>query len=261
MKRLTVTIKVFAAFFMTLIFAACTNNNSNLATKSDIDSLRKQIDHLSSGSSASELIKVGKTENPHLDPLTPQNSILILIDYQPNMIDGVGSGDRTLIINSAVASAKTAQILGIPVVYTSISPKVDGEFIKQLTDIFPKLEVIARSVPTIDALEDPGVMNAIKSSGRKKVIVSGLWTSMCFAFSAIHAKREGFDVYGIMDATGDATVAAHEHGVERMIQAGVVPITWMSLTFEWMHDWANPKSKELKTEVLNKYDVVFTVLP
>lgn len=195
-------------------------------------------------------------ESFKLEFITAKNSVLLLVDYQPNMFRGVQSGDRTAIKNAAIASAKAAQILDVPVVYTSIYPEGNGEFIKELTGLFPKQEVISRSIPSFDAFEDEKVLNAVKSSGRKKIIVSGLWTSMCFAYTAMHGIREGFDVYGLIDAGGDASIDAHKYGVQRMLQAGVVPITWMPLVSEWMHDWANPKAAELTKEVYGKFDAM-----
>jgi nicotinamidase-related amidase len=194
--------------------------------------------------------------NSKLDLLTPENSILLLVDYQSAMFNGVGSGDRTVIKNSAVAVAKAASILGVPTVLTSIYPKGNGEFIKEISDLFPKFKVIARKMPSFDALEEEAVLSAVKTTGRKKLVLSGLWTSMCFAFTALHALREGMDVYGLMDAAGDATKDAHKYGIKRMLQAGVIPITWETITSEWMHDWNNPKVPELKKEVYGKYDVM-----
>lgn len=197
--------------------------------------------------------------NSKLDLLTPSNSVLLLVDYQPSMFKGVGSGDRTLIKNSAVATAKAAKILDIPVVLTSIYPEGNGEFIKEITDLFPKLEVIARKMPSFDAFDEEKVLSAVKNTGHKKLVVSGLWTSMCFAFTALHGLREGMDVYGLMDAAGDATLDAHKYGIKRMLQAGVIPITWETITSEWMHDWGNPKVPELKKEVYDKYDVMLGI--
>lgn len=191
-----------------------------------------------------------------LDLLTPKNSVLLLVDYQSAMFNGVGSGDRTIIKNSAVAVARAASILDVPVVLTSIYPEGNGEFIKEITDIFPKLKVIARKMPSFDALEEEAVLAAVKATGHKKLVLSGLWTSMCFAFTALHGLREGMDVYGLMDAAGDATRDAHKYGIKRMLQAGIVPITWETITSEWMHDWGNPKVAELKKEVYGKYDVM-----
>jgi len=194
-------------------------------------------------------------DNSKLDLLTPANSALLLVDYQPAMFRGVGSGNRTLIRNSAVAVAKTANILEVPVVFTTIYPEGNGDLIKEIADLFPDVKAIARKVPGFDALEDELVMSALKATGRKKIIVSGLWTSMCFAFTALHGVREGLDVYGLMDAAGDSTRDAHEYGIKRMLQAGVTPITWETLVSEWMHDWANPKVAEIK-KVYSQYDAI-----
>lgn len=191
-----------------------------------------------------------------LNLLTPANSALLLVDYQPAMFKGVGSGNRTLIMASAVAVAKAASILKVPVVLTSIYPEGNGDFIKEIVDLFPKQKVIARKLPSFDAFEEKAVLSAVKATGRKKLVVSGLWTSMCFAFTALHGLREGMDVYGLMDAAGDSTPAAHQYGIERMLQAGVIPITWETITSEWMHDWANPKAGQLRKEVYSKYDSI-----
>lgn len=175
------------------------------------------------------------------------------------MFKGVGSGDRNGIANSAIAAAKAAKILNVPTVLTSIWPGGNGEFIKDITDLFPGQEVITRKVPGFDAFEDDRVLQAVKKTGRKKLVVSGLWTSMCFAYTALHGLLEGFDVYGLIDAGGDASPEAHNYAIQRMLQAGVVPLTWMPLVSEWMHDWANPKADELKKEVYGRYDVVLGI--
>jgi nicotinamidase-related amidase len=197
--------------------------------------------------------------NSKLDLLTPENSVLLLVDYQSAMFNGVGSGDRTTIKNSAVATAKAASILGVPTILTSIYPEGNGEFIKEIINLFPKVKVIARKLPSFDALEEEAVLAAVKATGHKKLVLSGLWTSMCFAFTALHGLREGMDVYGLMDAAGDATHDAHKYGIKRMLQAGVIPITWETITSEWMHDWGNPKVAELKKEVYGKYDVMLGI--
>lgn len=188
--------------------------------------------------------------------LTVDNSVLVLVDYQPGMFKGIDSGNRTTMKNAAVSAAKAASILKVPVVLTSIYPKGNGEFISEITDLFPNQEVFARKVPGFDAFEDERVLEAVKKTGRKKIVISGLWTSMCFAYTAIHALREGYDVYGLIDAAGDASLDAHNYGVQRMEQAGVVPITVLSLTSEWMHDWGNPKAGELKKEVYSKFNAM-----
>ncbi len=188
-----------------------------------------------------------------LELLTDKNSVLALVDYQAAMFKGVASGDKTIIKNAAIGAAKAASILEIPVVLSSINPKFNGEFIPEITSLFPGQEVFARKIPSFDAFEDERNWNAVKKTGRKKLVISGLWTSMCFAYSALHGLKEGLEVYGLIDAAGDSTPDAHKYGVQRMLQAGVVPITLESLVSEWMHDWGNSKAGELVKEVYSKY--------
>ncbi|MGA3111962.1 MAG: isochorismatase family protein [Candidatus Bathyarchaeia archaeon] len=187
-----------------------------------------------------------------LEFLSDKNSALVLVDYQPSMIRSVSSGDKAVIKQAAVGAAKAAKILGVPVVLSTINPKQNGDFLKEVTELFPNQPVYARKISSFDAFEDESTWNAFKRTGRKKMVVSGLWTSMCMAYTAIHAIREGYEVYGLIDAAGDSTAEAHEYGVERMMQVGVVPITLECLVSEWMHDWGNPKAGELVAEIYSK---------
>ncbi len=188
-----------------------------------------------------------------LELLNDTNSVLVLVDYQSAMFKGVSSGDKLQIKTAAICAAKAASILDIPVVLSSINPGSNGAFISEITGIFPSQEVFARIIPSFDAFEDEATYNAVRMTGRRKIVVSGLWTSMCFTYTALHALRDGFDVVGLMDAAGDSTPAAHRYGIERMLQVGVVPITVESLVSEWMHAWTNPKASELVSEVYSKY--------
>lgn len=189
-----------------------------------------------------------------LELLTPKNSALLLVDYQPAMFKGIGSGNRTLIRNAAIAAAKAASILEIPVVLSSIDPELNGDVISDIASLFPNQKIFSRKLPSFDAFEDDNTWQAVKKTKASKLVVAGLWTSMCFAFTALHALRENMDVYGLMDAAGDATPDAHTYGVKRMTQAGVAPITWITLVSEWMHDWQNPKAGKLMEEVYSKYE-------
>jgi len=127
-----------------------------------------------------------------LELLSATNSALLLIDYQPSMIRGVGSGDKTLIRQAARGAARAAGILGIPVVLSTINPPQNGDFFPEITSLFPKQKPHTRKVPSFDALEDEPTRTALKNTGKKKVVISGLWTSMCFAYSAIHAIKDGY---------------------------------------------------------------------
>ena len=138
-------------------------------------------------------------KNGQLELLTDKNSVLALVDYQPSMFK-VQLQEIRQIKNAAICAAKAASISGVPVVLSSINPKFNGEFITEITSLFPGQEVFARKVPSFDAFEDDRNWNAVKKTGRKKLVISGLWTSMYFAYSALHALKEGLDVYGLMDA-------------------------------------------------------------
>jgi nicotinamidase-related amidase len=188
-----------------------------------------------------------------LELLSDKNSVLVLVDYQSTMFKGVASGDKTIIRNAAYCASKAASILTIPVVLSAINPKNNGPFMEEVTRLFPGQEVFARTVLSFDAFEDEKTRNAVTAAGRRKVVISGLWTSMCFAYTALHALKEGYEVYGLMDAAGDSTHDAHKYGVKRMVQAGVIPITVESLVSEWMHDWTNPKAGELVRDVYSRY--------
>jgi len=192
-------------------------------------------------------------KNGKLDLLTDRNSVLVLVDYQPTMIKSIASGDKTRIKYAAIGAAKAASILNVPVVLSAINPTNNGNVFPEITSIFPNQKVFDRKIKSFDAFEDENTWNAFKETNKSKVVVSGLWTSMCFTYTALHAIKEGYDVYGLIDAAGDSTNDAHKYGVERMLQAGVIPITLESLVSEWMHDWDNPKSGELVSEVYSKY--------
>ncbi len=200
-----------------------------------------------------------ETRNGKLDFLTPYNSVLALIDFQPSMLKSIGSSNKTVIKTAAVCAAKAAKILNVPVVLSSINPDYNGEFIKDITRLFPNQQVFARKVPSFDAFEDESTWNAVKQTQRKKIVLAGLWTSMCFTYTAIHAVMAGFDVYGLMDAAGDSSPESHKFGIKRMLQVGVVPLTLEGLVSEWMHDWDNPKAGDLIKEVYSQYGAMIGV--
>jgi len=200
-----------------------------------------------------------ESNGSELDLLTDKNSVLVLVDYQPTMIKSIASGDKTIIKKAAVLAAKAASILDVPVVLSSINPKSNGDVFPEIRELFPEQEIFARKVPSFDAFEDQGTYDAVKKTNKNKLVISGLWTSMCFTYTALHAVKDEYDVYGLMDAAGDSTIDAHNYGVKRMLQAGVIPITLESLVSEWMHDWDNPKSGKLLEEVYSKYGAMIGI--
>jgi nicotinamidase-related amidase len=191
------------------------------------------------------------------ESLEAKSSVLLLVDYQARMFWGAISNDPTYVKNNVMALAKGAQILGVPTVLTTIGAKNNGPFLPEIVEMFPDSPVIDRKIPSFDALEDKPVFDAVKKSGRKQLVISGLWTSMCMAITALRGLREGFNVFGVMDAASSESVYAHNMAVQRMIQAGVVPCTWMQVISEWMHSWQNPKSGDLYAKVYSAYNGFF----
>ena len=181
--------------------------------------------------------------------LSAIDSVLLLVDYQARMVYGTESHDRTYLKNNVIALARGAEILHIPAVLTTHNAANNGPFLHEIADMFPKVPLIDRKIPGFDALNDRDVLDLVKKTGRKQLVVSGLWTSMAMTHTTLHALREGFDVFGVMDAAGSESLYAHDMAVFRMIQAGVVPCTWMQTVSEWMDTWHNPKAAELFTRV------------
>lgn len=191
------------------------------------------------------------------ESLETDSSVLLLVDYQARMFWGARAKDPTYVKNNVVALARGAQILDVPTVLTTINAKYNGDFLPEIVEMFPGISVIDRKVRSFDAFEDNDVFDAVKKTGRKQLVLSGLWTSMCMAFTALRGLREGLNPFGVMDAASSESEDAHNMAIERMIQAGVVPCTWMQVISEWMHSWQNPKSGELITKVYRPYNGYF----
>lgn len=174
---------------------------------------------------------------PSSDLLTPDNSMMLFVDHQPQMFFGAASGDRTAIINATVGLAKAGRVFGMPVVLSTVAAEsFSGPILPQLKAVFPEQEVIDRT--TMNAWEDPALVAAVKATGRGKIILSGLWTEVCLVLPALSALGQGYEVYVVADASGGVTPAAHEHAVQRMTAAGAVPVTWIQVLLELQRDWA-----------------------
>jgi nicotinamidase-related amidase len=178
-----------------------------------------------------------KNQKSGLDALlTPQNCVLILIDHQPFQFAALRSHDSQTIVNNVVGLAKTAKVFGVPTLLTTVVEERGGYLLKQLQDVFPDQQPINRTF--INSWEDKRVVDWVKASGRKKVVIAALWSEICLAFPAIQAAGEGYDVYAVTDASGGTSIEAHEVSIQRMVQAGVTPITWMVFGAELQRDWA-----------------------
>lgn len=196
-------------------------------------------------------------ESAQTDFISVLNSMLLLVDYHPVMLTQVTSGDRRTIKDAAVASAKAASILNVPVVMTA--SEKNGDYIKEIRELFPKQEIIVRKSLASNALTDETLRIKLRKLGRVKLVIAGLWTSESFAETAIGAIKEGYDAFGLIDACGDTTIERHNYGVHRMLKAGLNPITWMSLASEWMNGWADPMENDFDDNI-GKYNVMLTHL-
>jgi len=170
--------------------------------------------------------------------LTPQNAALIVIDYQPSQFAAVRSMDADLLLDNIVSTVKTAQAFGIPIVHSTVNVASGNQ-----QPTVPELAALLEGDPPIDrttlnSWEDADFLAAVRSTGRRKLILCALWTEICMAFPAIDALRDGYEVYPVVDAIGGTSEEAHRAGLERVVQAGGRPISWVALACELQSDWA-----------------------
>lgn len=180
--------------------------------------------------------------------LTPDNCVVLLIDHQPFQFAGLRSHDSQTVINNVVGLAKTAKIFGVPTLLTTVLEERGGLILKQLQDEFPDQKPINRTY--INTWQDQRVVDWVKATGRRKIVIAALWTEICLAMPAIQAVGEGYEVYAVTDASGGVSLEAHEMAVHRMIQAGVVPITWSLFSAELQRDWARIETIPALAEML-----------
>ena len=173
-----------------------------------------------------------------LEVLTPKNSQLIFIDHQPQMAFGVQSIDRQVLKNNTVGLAKAAKAFNIPTTITTVeSQSFSGYTYPELLDVFPGQAVLERT--SMNSWDDQKVRDALAANQRKKIVVAGLWTEVCNTTFALSAMLEGdYEIYMVADASGGTSKEAHDMAMQRMVQAGVVPVTWQQVLLEWQRDWA-----------------------
>jgi nicotinamidase-related amidase len=188
------------------------------------------------------------------DLLTPRESVVALVDYQPKMLLRVGSHERYTVVDNAITLAKAAQLFEVPVVLTTLSVKpFSGGLLPEIQAIFPDQPAIERT--TMNCWEDAKFRAAATAFGRKKIIIAGVWTEICVCFAAVDAIAEGYDVHVPTDACGDITPEAHERAVQRAIQAGAIPMTALQVMFEWQRDWARPETYEGCMAILEEHSL------
>ena len=182
--------------------------------------------------------------------LTPKNSALIVIDYQPSQLAAVRSMDRDLLLKNIVSTAKVARAFDLPIVHSTVNVKTG----RGQPTLSPLAEVLAGNPPidrtTTNAWEDVDFLKAVRATGRRKLILCALWTEICMAFPALDAMREGYDVYPVVDAIGGTSVEAHRAGLERVFQAGATPTSWVALAVELQRDWARTETVDQIAEIV-----------
>jgi nicotinamidase-related amidase len=187
-----------------------------------------------------------------VEMLTPENSAIALIDYQPAMYQGVQSHDRLVPFNNIQVLAKAAKLFKIPTVISTIAAdSFSGPFMPEVIELFPNHKVIDRT--SMNAWLDPAFRKAAAATGRKKFVIAGLWTEACVMFGTLDMLKEGYEIYISADACGDLSVEAHNRAMDRSVQAGAIPITSFQYVFELQQDWARTETYEGVMNILREH--------
>ena len=183
--------------------------------------------------------------------LTPQNAVIALIDYQPEQYAGVGSVGHDELLAHVTMLGRVAMAFALPVVLSTVyvSHGMSGTN-AELREALPGVPEIDRT--TMNSWEDPEFRAAVERSGRKKLVIAGLWTEVCVAFPTLDALRDGYEVYFVVDAIGGVSRVAHDSAVQRMIQAGATPISVLGLACELQRDWGRPEANRLRA-IMREY--------
>lgn len=194
----------------------------------------------------------GRNKRSEKGLLTPDNCVVTIIDLQPQMLFGVANFDRQMIINNNVALAKAARVFDVPVVLSTVETKsFSGNMWPQIHAMFPTQVPIERT--SMNSWDDKKFVAAIEKSGRKKIVMSGLWTETCVALPTIQAIHDGYEVYVVEDCCGDVSQLSHDNAMKRVIQAGAKPVTALSVMLEWQRDWAERDSYDAVMDIVKTH--------
>ena len=194
------------------------------------------------------------TSAPIRDPLadhllTPENAAFLFIDYQPSQLAAVRSMDHELLLKNGVSTVRTIKTFGVPVVHSTVNvASGQGPTLPELAGLLTEDKPLDRT--TVNSWEDIEFVQAVHATGRRKLILCALWTEICMAFTALDALREGYEVYPVVDAIGGTSPEAHRAGLERVMQAGGQPISWVSLACELQRDWARQDTVAAIVEIV-----------
>ncbi len=188
------------------------------------------------------MTKMTTTPAPSL--LTPENHTLVMIDHQPQMAFATRSIDISLLRTNSALVAESGAGFNVPTILTTVAEKTfSGPIFEEISRAYPGVTAIDRS--TMNAFEDQAVVDAVNAIGRNRLVLAGLWTSVCIVGPALTALAQGFDVHVLADACGDVTDEAHDRAMDRMVQAGAVPMTSLQYLLELQRDWARGETYEL----------------
>jgi nicotinamidase-related amidase len=194
----------------------------------------------------------GRAKRSEKGLLTPDNCVVALIDHQPQMLFGVANFDRQSIINNTVALAKATRVFDVPVVLSTVETKsFSGNLWPQIQAVFPKLSPIERS--SMNSWDDEHFVAAIKNTGRKKIVLAGLWTETCVALPTVQAIHDGYEIYVVEDCCGDVSQLAHENAMKRVIQAGAKPVTGLTVMLEWQRDWSQRDTYDAVMDIVKTH--------
>jgi len=194
----------------------------------------------------------GRAKRSEKGLLTPENCVVAIIDLQPQMLFGVANFDRQTIINNNVALSKAAKVFDVPVVLSTVETKsFSGNMWPQIQAVFPNQTPIERS--SMNSWDDKNFVAAIEKSGKKKIVLSGLWTETCVALPTIQAIHDGYEIYVVEDCCGDVSQLSHNNAMKRVIQAGAKPVTALSVMLEWQRDWANKDTYDAVMDIVKSH--------
>src|SRR5881296_3387431 len=184
--------------------------------------------------------------------LTPDNCVVAFIDLQPQMLFGVSNFDRQTIINNNIALAKATRVFDVPVVLSTVETKsFSGNIWPQIQSIFPSQQPIERS--SMNSWDDKNFIKAIEGTGRKKIVLTGLWTETCVAMPTVQAIRDGYEVYVVEDCCGDVSQLNHDNAMKRIVQVGAKPVTSLSVLLEWQRDWAEKDTYDAVMDIVKSH--------
>lgn len=176
--------------------------------------------------------------SPYHKLYTAEDTAVVFIDHQPQMTFGVANIDRAQLINNVVLLAKVAKEFNVPAILTAVETESFSGYIwPQLLDVFPGQPIVERT--SMNSWDDEGFRKAIKATGKKNILITGLWTEVCVTWPTIEMLGEGYNIYVVEDCCGATSQAAHEAALSRMVQAGAVRVTTIAALLEWQRDWKN----------------------